>query len=175
MGHGLTPEQPARRPFTVGSGFTRFKRLTRLSGFAQLSIRNKLLVLVLMPLAVVLPLLGALLLVWGDTALDRLLITKVRSDLAVAQGYFERVLGEVGASTTAVAESHALLVALAAAQPTPIVGLLQRLKEREKLDFINLRDAQGALRFSTARAPAPRRSKSQAPRPICVSAPASRC
>ena len=154
MGHGLTPEQPARRPFrglSSLSGFTRFTRFTRftgLSGFAQLSIRNKLLVLVLMPLAVVLPLLGVLLLVWGDTALDRLLITKVRSDLAVAQGYFERVLGEVGASTTAVAESHALLVALAAAQPTPIVGLLQRLKEREKLDFINLRDAQGALRYS---------------------------
>ena len=69
MGHGLTPEQPARRPFrglSGLSGFTRFTRFTRFtgpSGFAQLSIRNKLLVLVLMPLAVVLPLLGALLLV----------------------------------------------------------------------------------------------------------------
>ena len=70
----------------------------RWRGFGPLSIRQKLLVLVLLPLLVVLPLLGLVLLLWGDTALDRLLITKVRSDLAVANGYFERVQGEVRAS-----------------------------------------------------------------------------
>ena len=54
------------------------------------------------------------LLAWGDTALDRLLITKVRSDLAVARGYFDQVRAEVGGGTESVAGSHALLRALQA-------------------------------------------------------------
>jgi two-component system NtrC family sensor kinase len=109
----------------------------RAGWFARLSIRNKLLVMVLLPLVVVLPLLGAGLLWWANTAFDALLVTKVRSDLAVAQGYFERVLGEIGASTTGVAESAALLRALqsptARAEP-----LLERLAQRERLDFLRL-------------------------------------
>ena len=82
--------------------------------FAQLSIRHKLLAMVLLPLAGALPLLGLLLLWWGNVAIDRMLITKVRADLAVAQGYFERVLGEVGASTGTVAESYRLHLAVGA-------------------------------------------------------------
>ncbi len=105
--------------------------------FAQLSIRNKLLVMVLLPLLGVLPMLGAGLLWWGSEALDRLLVTKVRSDLAVAQGYFERVLGEIGASATGVAESATLLQTLQTRMAdTP--ALLQQLAQREKLDFIRL-------------------------------------
>ncbi len=122
------------------------RRLTVMSSFTRLSIRNKLLVLVLMPLVGVLPLLGAVLLIWGNNALDQLLVTKVRSDLAVAQGYFERVLGEVGASTAAVADSQVLHLALAQRDTAAQVALLQRLKTRERLDFINLRAADGSLR-----------------------------
>jgi len=128
MAAGLNPARPGGR-----------------GRFARLSIRNKLLAKVLLPLLGVLPLLGALLLWWGNEALDRLLLTKVRSDLAVAQGYFERVLGEVGASATGVAESAALLQALQV-HPAPlhapvaanIQTLLSRLAQRERLDFINL-------------------------------------
>lgn len=116
-------------------------------GVLQRSIRNKLLAMVLLPLAVVLPILGVLLLWWGNLALDRLLITKVRADLAVANGYFERVLGEVGAGTLAVAESHALQRALAAPQPD-IVTLLQRFKAQAGFDFINLRASDGSLLFT---------------------------
>jgi signal transduction histidine kinase len=117
--------------------------------FADLSIRNKLLAMVLLPLLGVLPLLGALLLWWGDDAVDRLLLTKVRSDLAVAQGYFERVLGEVGASATGVAESAALQAAL---QPGGggAAALLQRLAQRERLDFINLLAPDAGLMDSTS-------------------------
>src|SRR3954469_21346822 len=64
--------------------------------WAAPSVRSKLLAMALLPLLVVLPLLVATLLIWGDVAYDRLLITKVRSDLAVAHGYFDQVLGEVG-------------------------------------------------------------------------------
>ena len=120
MGGGLIEPSPAR-PGT----------------FARLSIRNKLLAMVLLPLLGVLPILGAFLLWWGSEALDRLLVTKVRSDLAVAQGYFERVLGEIAASTTGVAESAALLKALQ--QPDPAtLPLLEGLARRERLDFIRL-------------------------------------
>lgn len=116
-----------------------------LQRFRALPIRGKLLAMVLVPLAVVLPLLGAILLVWGDLAFDSLLITKVRSDLAVANGYFERVLGEVGASAATVAESNALHLALARRPGADLVPLLQRFKAREGLDFINLRGNDGTL------------------------------
>ena len=114
--------------------------------FARLSIRNKLLAMVLLPLVGVLPLLGAFLLWWGSEAIDRLLLTKVRSDLAVAQGYFERVLGEIGASATGVAESAVLLQALQG-RPTAAgpQGLLNQLAERERLDFIRFLPADAAL------------------------------
>ncbi len=125
-----------------------------LNRLRQLSIRAKLLTLVLVPLGVVLPLLGLMLLFWGDTAIDRMLITKVRSDLAVAQGYFDRVLGEVRSSAGAVADSHALHLALEqpngyhstpVAKQAELVRLLSAYKQRENLDFINFRDVDGAL------------------------------
>ncbi len=119
-----------------------------MSRFKSLSIRNKLLAMVLLPLAGVLPLLGALLLWWSNEALDRLLITKIRSDLAVAQGYFERVLGEVGAATGAVAESHSLHLALAG--NGDVQALLQQAGRRAGLDFIFFLPPQPAAKEGTS-------------------------
>ena len=102
----------------------------------------------LLPLLGVLPLLGLVLLIWGNAALDRLLITKVRSDLAVAHGYFERVQGEVASSAAAVADSQVLFAALTApaqADAAALRVLLGRFKQREGLDFIHLRGADGHL------------------------------
>ncbi|TXH48245.1 MAG: HAMP domain-containing protein [Burkholderiaceae bacterium] len=73
---------------------------------------------------------------------------KVGADLAVAQGYFERVLGEVGAATATVADSHALHLALAAPSREAMVPLLREFKARSRLDFINLRSAEGRLLFT---------------------------
>ncbi len=102
--------------------------------------------MVLMPLLVVLPLLGVVLAVWGNAALDRLLITKVRSDLAVAHGYFDRVLGEVADSTRAVADSHALNRALAERHTAESLRpLLDQFRRREGLDFVRLLDVDGRL------------------------------
>jgi two-component system NtrC family sensor kinase len=118
------------------------------TGFQHWPIRRKLQAMVLLPLVVVLPLLGVVLLVWGNAALDSLLITKVRSDLAVAHGYFDRVQGEVAASTGAVADSHALHTTLARMDTLDVAqlrALLLRYKQREALDFINLRTADGHL------------------------------
>ncbi len=129
---------------------------TRVRGrFARLAIRNKLLALVLLPLAGVLPVLALLLLWWSSEAFDRLLVTKIRADLAVAQGYFDRTLAEVGASAGAIADSRALHAALNGA-PAELPRLLEQMRRREKLDFVNLREPDGTLRATHAGLPATR-------------------
>jgi hypothetical protein len=70
-----------------------------LTRFQSLSIRNKLLAMVLLPLAGVLPLLGLLLLWWSNQAFDQMLTTKVRADLAVA-GWSRAASGESRASNS---------------------------------------------------------------------------
>lgn len=103
------------------------------------SIRHRLLALALVPLLGVLPLLGLILLLWGNTAIDGLLIGKIRSDLAVAQGYFDRVLAEVGSGTQAVAESARLQRALAIApaeRAAALDGLLTQVRHERGLDFL---------------------------------------
>ena len=109
------------------------------------SIRNKLLAMALLPLLVVLPLLVGALVIWGNAAYDRLLITKVRSDLAVARGYFDQVLSEVGSGTQGVAASHALYRALARHDLPALQGLLARERTRLGFDFINLYQPDGRL------------------------------
>jgi signal transduction histidine kinase len=124
--------------------------------FARLSIRRKLLAMVLLPLLVVLPLLGLLLLWWGNEALDRLLVTKVRADLAVAQGYFERVLGEVGTGTAAVAQSRQLHEALSTTGDAPDwTALLEGFRDRAGLDFLHLHGPDGRLRATHRAGPVP--------------------
>ena len=146
MGAGLIAGRPGPRRAATTTGRRHVPRLR----FDALPIRRKLLAMVLLPLLVVLPLLGLLLAWWSSAAFDRLLITKIRSDLAVARGYFERVLGEVGTGTAAIAGSHALHQAMqrAAGQPgdDAIVRLLQQARRSAGLDFINLRRPDGRLR-----------------------------
>jgi signal transduction histidine kinase len=107
-------------------------------GFGSLSIRHKLLALGLLPLMLALPLLAVILVVWGNSALDALLITKIRSDLGVARGYFDRVQAEVGASTLAVAQSHALADAIGRDDKSTLARLLARAKQQHALEFLEL-------------------------------------
>jgi two-component system NtrC family sensor kinase len=109
------------------------------------SIRNKLLAMALLPLLVVLPLLVGALVIWGNAAYDRLLITKVRSDLAVARGYFEQVLAEVGSGTHAVGSSQALHQALQRRDMEAAQRLLARERQRLGFDFFNLYQLDGRL------------------------------
>ncbi len=140
--------------------------MSRWQAALRRSIRTKLLALVLLPLAGVLPLLGLLLLGWSDVAFDRMLITKIRADLAVAQGYFERVQAELAASAGAVAGSHALHLALAEADPARLTALLLQVRDAQSLDFINLREPDGRLRLTDqGRSPQDEPSDSRA-RPV---------
>ncbi len=138
--------------------------------FQTLPIRTKLLAMVLVPLLVVLPLLGVILLLWLNTAFDQLLTTKIRSDLAVARGYFDRVLGEVGASTNAVADSHVLHQALARDGAQTLAPLMREFKLREGLDFINLRAPDGTLLVIDNPQPAARDAPGNASAPFRATA-----
>lgn len=111
----------------------------------HLSVRHKLMVLALLPLVVVLPLLMTALVLWGNAAYDQLLITKVRSDLAVARGYFLQVQSEVGTSTQATANSYALHQALVTHNTALIEHTLQKAQQTHSLDFVNLYSPQGQL------------------------------
>src|SRR5262245_32899185 len=118
--------------------------LTSWRGFGALSIRHQLLALGLLPLLLALPLLALILIVWGDSAIDALLITKIRSDLGVAHGYFDRVQAEVGASTLAVAQSHALVDTVQRDDRGGLARLLARAKQQHALEFLELLPADAS-------------------------------
>jgi two-component system, NtrC family, sensor kinase len=123
-----------------------FVSLWRTPHWLASSVRNKLLAMALLPLLVAFPLLVLVLALWGNAAYDRLLITKVRSDLAVAHGYFDQVLSEVGSGTQGVAASQALFAALKPSPAGGARGLSEQLalaRERLELDFLLLYDPQG--------------------------------
>ena len=107
------------------------------------SIRARLLLLALLPLGIVLPVLLAVLTIWGGDYLDRLLIAKVRADLAVAHGYYERVAEGVGRSVEGLAGSARLgrvLDQSASARNGAAAELLATARVGMKLDFLYFLD-----------------------------------
>ena len=116
--------------------------------FSRRSIRVRLLLLALLPLGVLLPLLLAVLAIWGGEYFDRLLIAKVRADLAVAHGYYERVGEGVGRAVEAMATSGVLLQVLerpSAGRETQLAALLEEARQARRLDFLHYLTAeQGA-------------------------------
>ncbi len=141
--------------------------LLRTPDWINRSIRNKLLAMALLPLLVVLPLQLGALLAWGTAAYDRLLVTKVQSDLAVARGYFGQVLGEVGSGTDAIAASHELHSSLARGDMAAMRLQLARERARLGFDFINLYDPLGTLiTASWHRSDAAQVSRTVAPEPV---------
>jgi two-component system NtrC family sensor kinase len=138
------------------------------------SFRNKLLAMALLPLLVAFPLLVLALVLWGNTAYDRLLITKVRSDLAVARGYFDQVLTEVGTGTQGVADSRELYQALQPAARNLRARLptqLAQARERLGLDFLTLYTPKGeALARATPSGPPAAAAPDMPPMPHAVMA-----
>ena len=107
------------------------------------SIRVRLLLLALLPLGIVLPVLLAVLTIWGGDYLDRLLIAKVRADLAVAHGYYERVAEGVGRSVEGLAGSARLARVLeqaAGERDGAAAELLASARVGMKLDFLYFLD-----------------------------------
>lgn len=120
------------------------------------SIRNRLLALALLPLVMVLPALLAVLIYVGGSAFDRLLITKVQSDLIVAHGYFERVREAVGNGVAALADSAQLERGIARHLGKPddeLTQLLRGAQQRLKLDFLHLLDHEARIVATTSGLP----------------------
>jgi two-component system NtrC family sensor kinase len=99
--------------------------------------------MVLSPLLILLPILVALVVYWGNVHYDELLKFKVRSDLAVAHEYFERVIGGVGNNVQSLAQSNRLVLALEADKPQPLQDHLKTVARQYQLDFLNILDKQG--------------------------------
>lgn len=121
------------------------------------SIRTKLLALALLPLVLVLPVSMAVLVYFGGNSYDRLLIVKVRSDLAVAHSYFERVKEALGRGIEALADSAQLERAYlqrGQGDGAALAGLLRNNKRELGVDFLHLYGFDGRLIASSgARAP----------------------
>lgn len=117
------------------------------------SVRGKLLAIVLLPLVVVLPLLVGILVVSEGDAYDKLLIYKIRSDLAVADGYFERVKDGVGRNVGMLAASSRLARALAGERPDALTDFLRAAKQNLRVDFLHFVDSRGVVRASSDRRP----------------------
>lgn len=100
------------------------------------SVRRKLLAMALLPTVVMLPLVMVALLWWGGIVYDKLLVAKVRSDLAVARGYFGQVVERVTAGTRAVAGSQALLERFQGHDPEEFEWFLEQQRRRLDLDFL---------------------------------------
>jgi len=119
------------------------------------SLRFKLLALALGPLLVAAPILIGILAAWGAVYYDRLLITKIQSDLAVAHGYFEQVKEGVGRRVDTLAGSERLARALRERPgPAALGDLLREMRQQLGIDFLILLDSNGRVRAASG-GPAP--------------------
>ena len=91
--------------------------LGRVEPPSRRSFRVRLLLLALLPLGVVLPLLLAVLAIWGGDYFDRLLTTKVRTDLAVAHDYCDQP--HMGRDMRRLAGAPLGRIVVASRQPKP--------------------------------------------------------
>lgn len=115
------------------------------------SVRVRLLLLALLPLGIALPAMVAVLASWGGDYFDRLLVTKVRADLAVAHGYFERVSDGLGRSVEGLAGSARLVRALtlpAKPQEAALADLLDGARAAQQLDFLHFLPVDRSTRLA---------------------------
>lgn len=107
------------------------------------SVRAKLLTMVLLPLLVVLPILVGLVVYWGSTSYNRLLIFKVNSDLVIADRYFDQVLRGVGHEVDTLARSRKFDDALQTGDRAVLMAVLNEAKASAGFDFIYYLAADG--------------------------------
>lgn len=124
--------------------------IARLRGRIGNSVRFRLLALGLAPLVVVVPIVLAALMYWGDTQFHHLLVYKVHSDLKIAHQYFQRVLAEVGGQVSALAESARLVRALQGGDASGVRSLLTAAESASDLDFLNVLDTEGRILVSSS-------------------------
>lgn len=134
------------------------KRIARAaySGLSRFgtSVRLKLLVLVLAPLAIGVPLLLGLVWTWGNEAYQRLVTYKVSSDMVTAHEYFDRVRSAVGRDVVSIAASAKLAGRLRQAGEPDFITLLALLEREHELDFLMYLGLDGRV-IASSRSDAP--------------------
>ena len=73
---------------------------------------------------------------WGHAYYKQLLLSKVKSDLAVADQYFHRVMERTGRRTAGIAQSHGLITAINAKRDNELAALLAYERNQLQLDFL---------------------------------------
>jgi signal transduction histidine kinase len=117
-----------------------------------ISVRNRLILVALLPLTTVLTILLLLVFYWGNAYYDRLLTFKVNSDLAVAHQYFTQVVDRTGHDMLAMANSQSFAAVLERGDRRMLQDLLVRKRKELHLDFIRLLDGNGKLMTSSLNA-----------------------
>ncbi|MDK9725735.1 MAG: cache domain-containing protein [Sterolibacteriaceae bacterium MAG5] len=120
----------------------------RSRGLPPIPVRLRLLLMALLPMVVVLPAVLVLTLWWGGAQFDRLLISRVGSDLVTARQYFHRVIDRVGADVGRVGESAAFARALERAGregPAALNDMLAARRDELGLDFLSWVDGRGRV------------------------------
>ncbi len=106
------------------------------------TVRAKLLLIVLLPPAIMVPALTGLLVYWGDAAYDKLLVSRVSAEMITAHQYMERVLEANGRAVAGFANSAQLARAMAG---DGLRDLLQQTAVNERFDFVRLLDREGRI------------------------------
>jgi hypothetical protein len=111
------------------------------------TVRAKLLLIVLLPPAIMVPALTGVLVYWGDSAYDKLLVSRVSAEMITAHQYMERVLDANGRAVAGFAESAQLA--------RTISGGLRSCRDRGQRNLTSCPlDAEGRIVACGARRPA---------------------
>lgn len=113
----------------------------------KLSLRHKLLALVLIPLLLLTGTVIYLTAQWSTNYTYKQLFTKVNTDLRVTQNVFSRMQLDRQRALNSLAESSALLASLQQGDSAALLALLQQQKSDGVYDFINLLSADGSARL----------------------------
>lgn len=114
--------------------------LRRLWGNIQRSVRYKVVVLVLLPLALVVPLTLGATVYWGYQLTYQQLFIKVNTDLSVADDVFQRLQQDYLNRLARFGESYAFRTLLDAGDQAGIQQRLAELRQRENLAYLQLLD-----------------------------------
>lgn len=106
------------------------------------SIRHKLLVLALLPVALVLPIALAGLTVWGASFTYEQLFIKVNTDLAVAHDVFARIQNDHLGQLARLSESYRFRRAMADGDDAAVEHLVTQLKKDAAFSFLRVVDAR---------------------------------
>ncbi|MBL8469041.1 cache domain-containing protein [Methyloversatilis discipulorum] len=111
------------------------------------SVRTRLVMLVLAPPLLMLPLLIGLVVHWGNSAYDQLLIYKVNAELTIARQYFDRVLDGQKQAIAGLAASGRLRSVLDS--PARLGTLLEAQAAAQHFDYLYVLDREGRVRAAS--------------------------